>query len=683
MSLFNPSSFNWPSSALAAPSSDAQEPSTHPVTSSPVPDEDNQQPHLEPSSDGDIFEDAEEDQSDRPNKWRGSSEKYKSLIADARQTKDSLDRLDDQDLKAHLFNIHGLKRGLYPDLFDNNHTKTRLEQWKRKERLYEDQGWFPHRSWTAWPVEPGVVPRRDERMLWYRHRNGEVADVKKAFEARLGEAPSQELEDVLLAEFTKQARKKYEAREWDIDRDTESEVEEAQEEPVQNQGKRKRQDNNDAGSDGSRREKPMKTSRQETSATLVNRSGTPLGLDNFDTIYKPIVLADDEVARSKTQPMINSIIDKVDSLLTALHHSRTHQITSIRLRKWTKSRQDQLLPEGEEESRITSPVSIDKNNTHDSDSSATCRTDAYETSRKRRRACRPRDWSEVLGMAAIIGWSPEVLSRTQARCEALFAERMTFHNINSGPYDGSVKAEPVPSATVKEEFLNGVHLDNFMQPIPRYHSSRRYQRRRRAKDSNEPGNDPLTSNVAPEEEEESMECTNCGTNHTTNWRRDPTTKNLLCNPCGVYLHRLGKHRPIEKEPDPIRECAHCKTKSTSSWRRPRLETNAVICKACALKEDAAIKQRENDNNVRGLRDRRGVTCNNCGKPWTKGFRAGPGGPGTLCAACGGYWRRHGKMIPKEEILEKKEKKREALARMKEWQAFRSKAGLAPAASVDA
>jgi len=275
MSLFNPSSFNWPSSAVAATSSDAQESSAYPVTSDPVDDEDNQKLHLEPSSNGDVFEDAEEDQSDRPNRWRGSSEKYKSLIADARQTKDSLDRLDDQDLNAHLFNIHGLKRGLYPDIFDTNETKPKLEQWKRKERLYEDQGWFPHRSWTAWPVEPGVVPRRDERMLWYRHRNGDVADVKKAFEARLREMPSQELEEMLLAEFTKQARKKFEAREWDIDRDTESEVEAVQEEPVQTQRKRKRQANNDAGSDGSRREKLMKTSRQETSATLVNRSVTP------------------------------------------------------------------------------------------------------------------------------------------------------------------------------------------------------------------------------------------------------------------------------------------------------------------------------------------------------------------------------------------------------------------------
>lgn len=669
---------------MVATSSDAQEqePFTYPVPSSPVRDDYNQQPDLEPSSNEDNFEDAEEDQSDRPNRWRGSSEKYKSLIADARQTKDSLDRLDDQDLSAHLFNIHGLKRGLYPDLFDNNDTKPKLEQWKRKERLYEDQGWFPHRSWTAWPVEPGVVPRRDERMLWYRHRNGEVADVKKAFEARLRETPSQELEDMLLAEFTKQARKKFEAREWDIDRDSESEVEEAQEEPVQNQGKRKRQDNKDTGSDGSRREKLMKTSRQETSATLVNRSGTPLGADIFDTIYKPIVIADDEVARSKTQPMVNSIIAKVDSLLTALNHSRTHQFTSIQIRKRTKSRQDQLLPEEEEEedSRSTSPASIDRNNKLDSDSSATRKTDAYESSRKRS-ACRPRDWSEVLGMAAIIGWSPEVISRTQARCQALFAERMTFHDTSSGPYDAPPKVESVPATIVKEGFLNGVHLDNFMQPIPRYHSDRRYKRRRRAKDSDERGNDPSTSHFAPEEEEESMECTNCGTNHTTNWRRDPTTKTLLCNPCGVYLHRLGKHRPLEKEPDPIRECSHCKTTSTSSWRRSRVDTSAVvICKACALKEDAAIKQREKDNGVRGLRDKRSVTCNNCGKPWTKGFRAGPDGPGTLCADCGAHWKRHGKMMTKEEIRQKKEKKREVLARKEEWQASRSKAGSAPAVS---
>jgi len=645
MSLFNPSTFNWPSSAIPSTSADTEDPSGYLSSSSSIREDVNQQSNLEPS-DEDIFEDAEAGEEDRPNIWRGSNQKYKSLIADARQTKDGLDRLNDQDLSAHLFNIHGLKRGLYPDLFDNDAAKPKLEQWKRKERLFEDQGWFPRRTWTAWPLEPGVVPRRDERVLWDRHRIGEVAEVKKAFKARLMETPSQELEDVLLAEFTKQARKKFEAREWDVDRDTASEEEEEIGQRTQIQGKRKRQDDDDTGSEDHRRKKLIKTARHETGATLVNRSGTPLGEGMPNTIFKPIVLADDEDARSKTQPMINSIVSKVDSLLTALHHSRTQKTRSVRIKNPTKTGLGQKLPQYAG-SRSMSPASSSKSDTADSDAGQKRTTEADENSRKQR-ACRPRDWSEVLGMAAILGWDTDVIRRTQARCEALFAERMTFRDVNSGPYDSPKQAESAPSINVKEEFLNGVHLDNFMQPIPRYRASRRYKRRKlvtRSSVNDMSGHTSpksRTSGVTPEEEEdheESIECTNCGTNYTTNWRRDPSTKKLLCNPCGVYLHRVGEQRPKK---DPVKECSHCKTKETSSWRRSRVDPSIVICRPCSKEEDKAIKQKE---QVVKLRYRLHVTCSNCGKPWTKGFRAGPDGPGTLCIACGAYLKRNGEMRP--------------------------------------
>ncbi|KAF2103008.1 hypothetical protein NA57DRAFT_71991 [Rhizodiscina lignyota] len=39
----------------------------------------------------------------------------------------------------------------------------------------------------------------------------------------------------------------------------------------------------------------------------------------------------------------------------------------------------------------------------------------------------PRDWSEILGIAAILGWDPKVIDRAAKRCNELFGETMIFN----------------------------------------------------------------------------------------------------------------------------------------------------------------------------------------------------------------------------------------------------------------
>lgn len=668
MSLFNPSSFDWPSSEVPAPPPDDQSaPNSGSPPESSLVDQDTTQQSLPASSpDGTVYEDAEEGEPDRPNKWRGSSEKYKALIADARQTKDSLDRLNDQEWGAHLFNVHGLKRGVYPDVLGSSAVGQKYEEWMRKERLYEDEGWFPHRSWTAWPLLPGVVPRRDERMLWDRHRNGDVADVKQAFKARLEEKPSQELEELLLAEFTKQARTRFEEREWDVDRESSSEDEEEPAQPAPAPGKRKRPDDGDTVDDSDKRKRFKKTGKQETGATLVNRSGTPLENEMLQVTFKPVVLADDDDACFKVQPMINSIVDSLDSLLTALHHSRMNQIPSSK--PANVSLEDLLLAD---KSRSTSPASNTMTNTSDVGFAVKQTRRAHRT--RAQHACRPRDWSEVLGMAAIVGFDTKVIHRTQARCEALFAERMTFRNVDSDSYQ--ILSEPATLSITesKEQFLDGVHLDNFMQPIPRYHTARRYKHRKtpaRRRDSNTSDITSATSRASTadsdEDEEESMECTNCGINHTTRWRRDPGTRKRLCNSCGVYLKRVGKHRPVDKNKTPAKECANCHTTKTSKWLLSK--TNArLLCRKCYHEENrATIRNRHEVNNMTPTE-----SCKNCGKPWTKGFRAGPDGPGTLCAACGVFWKRNGGMRPLERPAVSRQERFERSQELRKEARFRA------------
>ncbi|RAL68325.1 hypothetical protein DID88_007055 [Monilinia fructigena] len=47
-----------------------------------------------------------------------------------------------------------------------------------------------------------------------------------------------------------------------------------------------------------------------------------------------------------------------------------------------------------------------------------------------------RDWSEVLGSAALVGFSPEVIARAAQRCANLFGEHMTMRTMVEGPVIG-------------------------------------------------------------------------------------------------------------------------------------------------------------------------------------------------------------------------------------------------------
>ncbi|RDW75842.1 hypothetical protein BP5796_06663 [Coleophoma crateriformis] len=52
---------------------------------------------------------------------------------------------------------------------------------------------------------------------------------------------------------------------------------------------------------------------------------------------------------------------------------------------------------------------------------------------RRNRHLRPRDWSEVLGSAALVGFSPEVIAKATQRCANLFGESMTMRTLIQAP----------------------------------------------------------------------------------------------------------------------------------------------------------------------------------------------------------------------------------------------------------
>ncbi|KAJ7024445.1 hypothetical protein C8F04DRAFT_968840 [Mycena alexandri] len=89
------------------------------------------------------------------------------------------------------------------------------------------------------------------------------------------------------------------------------------------------------------------------------------------------------------------------------------------------------------------------------------------------------------------------------------------------------------------------------------------------------------------------QCYNCGRTSTPLWRRDPSTQQVLCNACGLYVQQRREPRPqilidadndddeSESEGDPGGpECSHCHTHQTSVWRRNK--EGEQVCNACGV-----------------------------------------------------------------------------------------------------
>jgi len=74
-----------------------------------------------------------------------------------------------------------------------------------------------------------------------------------------------------------------------------------------------------------------------------------------------------------------------------------------------------------------------------------------ERARKRQKGLGLRDWSEVLGSAALVGFPPDVIARATQRCANIFGEGMSMRTMIEGPFDAedadtltTYQPEPIP-----------------------------------------------------------------------------------------------------------------------------------------------------------------------------------------------------------------------------------------------
>ncbi|KAF1365966.1 hypothetical protein EJ07DRAFT_51175, partial [Lizonia empirigonia] len=373
--------------------------------------------------------DSEDNEPERPNRFKGPPQTWKGYNAVDRQVADSLQQLEDADLASHLFNAHALKRRARKpatELSAINNWQNK-DAWLKqgKELQYRDAlgqsqtELVPSKDWTAWPLPPASL---------YTLRNGfrRAAVVLEENEWVIGgigaQDPGKELKEEMLGVFLRMAKDNWNGK------DSHNSSQQSTKQRAQSRAPSWSQDvhsnikiKNGTGVESGQGEEEV---AHEVGAKRGRKPQIELNI-------KPTILADDAKAQRLLQPTIASMLSKLDDVALALQRTRLNHFGRAG------------FGGGSSQSDFTTDAETTE---RDSRSRSQSRTKTSRSPRLRRKRSRSEsrvddddasntrdwsraglmDWSEVLGIAAVKGWNQRALARTAQRCSALFGESMSF-----------------------------------------------------------------------------------------------------------------------------------------------------------------------------------------------------------------------------------------------------------------
>ncbi|KAG0645677.1 Phosphatidylinositol glycan anchor biosynthesis class U [Hyphodiscus hymeniophilus] len=396
----------------------------------------------------------------RPNRWEGNSSTYLHLISDERGLASSIDQLQNQNLSIHLYNAHALKR--------------RARQfWVRKERgdVFDEEGegmgWSPPKAWTAWPMSPDEVPREGEIV-----REEDEHDLWTLKSLESGKM-SGELEEELLAITIREARHRFESREEAGEEAGEDEnFDSDKHEPEGfkiNTGIKKLSE----APEPKPRLKPIISADDARSADLL-RPSIRHNLAQLDmllmTLHHTRENCHQITSRSDATTDDESVLDEGSPAkrprgrprkfanLPLLQKknpdptSASDPTSLFRAKKTHIGRPQKVYPRIEGESQenyliriariqkkpLPSFGTLEQISERRSPSAASSKSrkspvnwateEESRVSRLKRLGL--RDWSEILGAAAMVGFSADVVERATRRCVDLFGEGMTLRTMH-------------------------------------------------------------------------------------------------------------------------------------------------------------------------------------------------------------------------------------------------------------
>jgi hypothetical protein len=336
MSLFGgdnarPSLSPSPSQSSPSPSVEdpagAQNAQNAPLTSFTLDSETDDDNHNQ--IDPDALED-DEDESElkpsRPNRFTGHPGTWQRYTAADRQIAASLEKIDSEDLTAHLYNTHNLKRRLRRPA----EKLTGVKSWQGKDawlKKGEDLQYtdpvgetetelIPPKSWTAWPVPPNQLPHKKE--------NVERADSEEDtwYIGAVGaQSAGEVMREEILALMLRQAKEQWLSRESDQEED---DVPSRPKPRAKSEGKGVKSDVDIQDQEG--RETGSSPFETEPNEKKVERRGKKGAFQQEEPLSKPTFLADDDEARRILQPSVNSLLTRLDGLALGLRRSRLNHL---------------------------------------------------------------------------------------------------------------------------------------------------------------------------------------------------------------------------------------------------------------------------------------------------------------------------------------------------------------------
>ena len=407
--------------------------------------------------------DEEATEASRPNKYRGPRSNWLRWTAADREIAASLDRLQARDLSVHLYNTHALR--LRARRLRDDSQFERRGRGKGKAKL-KAEAWEPPKTWAAWPLPIAEVPR-------------EVSNCGLDVVGGDGPRSSREdLEEIMVGVATRIARERWEAREW----------ESAEGESLEQRSSRDSDASMESASPQAE-EQASSPSPRAISNHLTETAGegslgsgpqdrSPVS-DESAALLRPVPLADDDTAAALLLPSIqHTLTHNLDRLLYALHRtrasyaapdaplsddsSRSSRASSApsrsmsrrsgrvgarsvtpapepaasrgRKRKRTESVEAESAAGGESREEAAgdsgSQTSLPSTISTWGSSRSRLSSASARAGKKRRARLGLRDWSDVLGLAALQGWDREAFERTRKRCAELFQENMDFVSLD-------------------------------------------------------------------------------------------------------------------------------------------------------------------------------------------------------------------------------------------------------------
>ncbi|MCJ1405289.1 hypothetical protein MMC11_008516 [Xylographa trunciseda] len=371
----------------------------------------------------------------RPSTWL-------SQTAPDRAIQNSIDQLRAQDLSLHLFNAHALKK------------RARLARLKTEEPHEIGSLWQPPKHWTAWPLPSDEVPRL-QKGTWADGEDNEP--IWRSLEHPDG--PSGDLCEHLIAVVLKTAKERFAAEDFQHDTanpstaqgltssnptsvptsraatateasitsstaDSEEDPEDSSSEMPSRHVVEEPPSSDEVDQSSARGRRFPKTPKPRNQANQPTQPAAPSSSSLLLTL-PPTILADEDLAASILRPSLRHLLSNLDALLTGLHHARR---ASLRVNDDSASASETHTDDGDGEPHTRSrPASA-------SDKSPASQPRAKRARRSRRQGGRMglRDWSDVLGVAALQGWDRAVVDAAAGRCAALFGEGMEFRVVGGG-----------------------------------------------------------------------------------------------------------------------------------------------------------------------------------------------------------------------------------------------------------